>query len=59
MENTDAWKLSVKIYEAFLIREIKSGGDTIKLGDDYAAYKITVENYDSGDYVNPAKQNRS
>lgn len=30
-------------------RGIKSGGDTIKLGDDYAAYKITVENYDSGD----------
>lgn len=30
---------------------VKSGGDTIKLGDDYAAYKITIKNYDSGNGV--------
>ena len=28
---------------------VKKGGDTIKLGDDNAAYKITVTHYDSGD----------
>ena len=28
---------------------VKSGGDTLKLGDDYPAYRITVETYDSGD----------
>ena len=30
---------------------VKSGGNTIKLGDDYPAYKITVETYDSGSGV--------
>ncbi|MGN0244232.1 MAG: RICIN domain-containing protein [Lachnospiraceae bacterium] len=42
---------------------VKSGGDTLKLGDDYAAYIITIERYDSGngpikngnDFLNVAK----
>lgn len=27
---------------------VKNGGDTLKLGDDHSAYKITVKPYDSG-----------
>ena len=30
---------------------VKSGGDTIKLGDDYPVYKIYVTSYDSGSGV--------
>lgn len=49
--NGKVWVTIRNMSNRLIWRGVKSGGDTIKLGDDCPAYKITVENYDSGDGV--------